>query len=84
MGSLKTSNTEVTSTASQLEFSDIHYTLPGVVDKKKVQRRILSEVSGVFKSGQLTALMGASGSGKSTLLNILSGRLTNKGISGST
>lgn len=34
---------------------------------------ILSNVSGKFRSGRLTAILGPSGSGKSSLLNILSG-----------
>ena len=36
--------------------------------------RILSDVSGVAKSGTLTAIMGASGSGKTSLLNTLACR----------
>jgi ABC-type multidrug transport system ATPase subunit len=36
-------------------------------------KALLSDVSGVFHSGTITALMGSSGSGKTTLLDILSG-----------
>ena len=32
-------------------------------------------ISGIFKAGQVTAIMGASGAGKTTLLNILSCRI---------
>jgi ABC-type multidrug transport system ATPase subunit len=35
----------------------------------------LNNVSGIFKAGQLTAIMGSSGAGKTTLLNILAGRI---------
>lgn len=39
---------------------------------KKVQ--LLSNVTGAFKPGVLTALMGVSGAGKTTLMDVLSGR----------
>lgn len=37
-------------------------------------------ISGIFKAGKCTAIMGASGAGKTTLLNILACRISpNKG-----
>ena len=45
-------------------------------------RRILKDVSGFFKSGQITAIMGPSGCGKSSLLGIISGQ-KKKGVTGS-
>ncbi|XP_075974665.1 ATP-binding cassette sub-family G member 1-like isoform X2 [Anticarsia gemmatalis] len=41
------------------------------------ERKILHNVSGEFRSGELTCILGPSGAGKSTLLNILAGYNTN-------
>ncbi|XP_046962539.1 ATP-binding cassette sub-family G member 1-like [Vanessa cardui] len=47
----------------------------------KGERRILHNVSGEFRSGELTCILGPSGAGKSTLLNILAG-YTSNGVNG--
>lgn len=60
--------------AVDIEFQDLSYTVG--------QRRIIKNISGIFKSGQLTAIMGPSGAGKSTLMDILVGYVTN-GVTGS-
>ncbi|XP_047513165.1 ATP-binding cassette sub-family G member 1-like [Pieris napi] len=58
-------------------FEDVCYT----VSSKKGERRILHNVSGEFRSGELTCILGPSGAGKSTLLNILAG-YTSNGVNG--
>ncbi|KAK3219635.1 hypothetical protein Dsin_013605 [Dipteronia sinensis] len=52
----------------------------GVTDDKLV---LLREVSGSFRPGVLTALMGVSGAGKTTLMDVLAGRKTGGYIEGS-
>ncbi|KAH6765688.1 pleiotropic drug resistance 3 [Perilla frutescens var. hirtella] len=44
--------------------------------------QLLSDVSGVFSPGVLTALMGSSGAGKTTLMDVLAGRKTGGYIEG--
>ena len=51
--------------------------------KIKFEQTLLNNVSGIFKAGQLTAIMGASGAGKTTLLNILTGRIESEDVMGS-
>lgn len=46
------------------------------------QLRLLRGISGVFRPGVLTALMGASGAGKTTLMDVLAGRKTEGTITG--
>jgi ABC-type multidrug transport system ATPase subunit len=36
-------------------------------------KTIIHQLSGIFKSGQLTAILGPSGAGKTSLMNILAG-----------
>ncbi|KAG8862307.1 hypothetical protein FRB96_001886 [Tulasnella sp. 330] len=53
-----------------LTWKDVHYTVP----VPGGTRRLLTDVNGYVKSGQLVALMGASGAGKTTLLDVLAQR----------
>lgn len=48
--------------------------------EKKLQ--LLSDITGAFRPGILTALMGVSGAGKTTLMDVLSGRKTGGTIQG--
>lgn len=45
--------------------------------------QLLRDVSGAFRPGILTALVGASGAGKTTLMDVLAGRKTGGYIEGS-
>jgi ABC-type multidrug transport system ATPase subunit/ABC-type multidrug transport system permease subunit len=51
-------------------FKDVSYH----VNVDSTERQLLENVSGYFKPGQLTALMGSSGAGKTTLLDTISQR----------
>ncbi|XP_057375096.1 ATP-binding cassette sub-family G member 1-like [Daphnia carinata] len=66
---LWTFTTDKPKTSSDFAFCDVSYT----VGKKNNVKRILQQMSGTFKSGQLTAIVGPSGAGKTTLMNILAG-----------
>lgn len=50
------------------------------IPEKRLQ--LLSNVSGVFSPGVLTALVGSSGAGKTTLMDVLAGRKTGGYIEG--
>ena len=50
---------------------------------KENKLQILSNVSGAFRPGVLTALGGVSGAGKTTLMDVLAGRKTGGYIEGS-
>lgn len=62
----------------ELEFNNITCNVNVfIANKLRIENKeILKGVSGCFKPGQLTAIMGPSGAGKTTLLNILAGYST--------
>ncbi|XP_047002054.1 ATP-binding cassette sub-family G member 1-like [Schistocerca americana] len=62
-----------------LAFHDLSYCVK--VGLRRESRALLKEVSGLCRSGQLTAIMGPSGAGKTTLMNVLAG-YTRRGVTG--
>lgn len=54
-----------------IQFKDLSYEVS--IGYRRQKKQILKNLDGLFKAGELTAIMGTSGAGKSTLLNILSG-----------
>lgn len=74
MGDLKSAmdNAGLTSSRSiDIEFKNVSYEVK--IGIRKRTKKILKGVSGYFKSGQLTAIMGPSGAGKTSLFHILTG-----------
>lgn len=60
-------------------FQGIKYTVPmpaGAGKEGEKDLVILSDITGSFRPGVLTALMGVSGAGKTTLMDVLAGRKT--------
>ncbi|XP_021290859.1 pleiotropic drug resistance protein 3-like, partial [Herrania umbratica] len=68
-------------------FQDVQYYVDTPLEMRKrgfKQRKLqlLSDITGAFRPGILTALMGVSGAGKTTLMDVLSGRKTGGTIEG--
>ncbi|KAH9779207.1 hypothetical protein WN944_014373 [Citrus x changshan-huyou] len=70
-----------------LTFEDVQYYVdtPSAMKKRGFNQKklqLLSDITGTFRPGILTALMGVSGAGKTTLMDVLSGRKTGGIIEG--
>ncbi|KAL1551581.1 transcription factor [Salvia divinorum] len=70
-----------------MSFEDVNYyvDMPPVMQEKGAAEgklQLLHELTGSFRPGVLTALMGVSGAGKTTLMDVLSGRKTRGYIEG--
>ncbi|KAF7033050.1 hypothetical protein CFC21_044175 [Triticum aestivum] len=75
-------------TPLSLTFEDIRYSvdMPEEVKAQGVKEdrlELLKGISGSFRPGVLTALMGVSGAGKTTLMDVLAGRKTSGYVEGS-
>ncbi|XP_001602459.1 ATP-binding cassette sub-family G member 1 [Nasonia vitripennis] len=57
-----------------VQFADVHYSVP---HRKEKWKKILHGVTGEFRAGRLTAILGPSGAGKTSLLNLLASRGSN-------
>ncbi|CAB0029612.1 unnamed protein product [Trichogramma brassicae] len=62
-----------------IQFQNVSYSVP---IKKGKWKEILKNVSGEFRSGRLTAILGPSGAGKTSLLNLLAKQGPRNGVGG--
>ncbi|KAI3455483.1 hypothetical protein Pfo_012146 [Paulownia fortunei] len=79
------SNNSNTSIGMVLPFTPLAMSFDSVnyfVDMPHVKLQLLHELTGTFRPGVLTALMGVSGAGKTTLMDVLAGRKTQGYIEG--
>ncbi|KAG8363960.1 hypothetical protein BUALT_Bualt19G0076700 [Buddleja alternifolia] len=70
-----------------IAFQDVQYyieTPPAMRERGFAEKKLklLCDITGAFRPGVLTALMGVSGAGKTTLLDVLSGRKTSGFVEG--
>ncbi|KAL2516260.1 ABC transporter G family member 29 [Forsythia ovata] len=70
-----------------MSFDSVNYyvNMPSEMKEKGVTKerlQLLQEITGMFRPGILTALMGVSGAGKTTLMDVLAGRKTGGYIDG--
>ncbi|KAL4512260.1 hypothetical protein ABPG72_005262 [Tetrahymena utriculariae] len=69
--------TEIDIQNIDITFKNLNYNL--IINKKEQKNRlILNDISGLMKSGEITAILGPSGGGKTSLLNILAAKVKTK------
>lgn len=64
-----------------ISFHDLQYIVKAKENKKRVQKYVLKDVSGIFSPG-MNAILGPTGSGKTSLLDFLAGRKGKAGFTG--
>lgn len=64
-----------------LEWQSIQYSVTD--SQTKTSKTLLHAMSGVASPGKLLGILGTSGAGKSTLLDVLAGRISSSGLTGS-
>ncbi|KAJ3104802.1 ATP-binding cassette sub- G member 1 [Phlyctochytrium planicorne] len=74
------------SNSCEIVYKNLSFSIETVVteNKKKVKKEksILKNVSGFFRPGRITAIMGASGAGKTSFLNVIAGEAKLGSVSG--
>lgn len=82
-GESETENFLQSNKLATLTFEDICYDVPALADSEsRLKQRVLNEISGFVKPGEILAIMGGSGAGKTTLLDILAMKRKTGDVSG--
>lgn len=72
----KRNSLKITPKVNILQWRDLNYTIrKKQILGKKIEKKIINNVFGFAKKGEITALVGKSGAGKTSLLNILAQKI---------